>query len=74
MLLRLAAHWFPNTRFGLVSGLGLLFGNLGALFAQVPLRLAVEAFGWRGTAIGSGGIILAIGILAWIGSARRPES
>jgi len=49
--LRLAAHWFPNTRFGMVSGLGLLFGNLGALFAQVPLRLAVEHFGWRGTAI-----------------------
>lgn len=64
--LRLAAHWFPNTRFGMVSGLGLLFGNLGALFAQVPLRLAVEHFGWRGTAIGSAALIFALGILAWI--------
>jgi sugar phosphate permease len=63
--LRLAAHWFPNTRFGMVSGLGLLFGNLGALFAQVPLRIAVEHFGWRGTAIGSSAIIFALGILAW---------
>lgn len=63
--LRLAAHWFPSTRFGMVSGLGLLFGNLGALFAQVPLRIAVEHVGWRGTAIGSAAMICALGILAW---------
>ena len=66
VILRLAAHWFPNRRFSMVSGLGLFFGNLGALFAQVPLRLAVEYFGWRGTALGSAGVILGIGILAWI--------
>jgi sugar phosphate permease len=66
VVLRLAAHWFPNNRFGAVSGLGLLFGNLGALFAQVPLRVAVEYFGWRGTAIGSAGLIFALGIVAWV--------
>src|SRR5580698_11653720 len=66
VVLRLAAHWFPARRFAMVSGLGLFFGNLGALFAQVPLRLAMEYFGWRGTALGSAGIILGIGILAWI--------
>jgi sugar phosphate permease len=66
VVLRLAAHWFPERKFGTVSGLGLLFGNLGALFAQVPLRLAVEYFGWRGTALGSAGIIFGLGILAWI--------
>ena len=64
--LRLAAHWFPENRFGMVSGLGLLFGNLGALFAQVPLRIAVEHFGWRGTAIGSAAAIFGLGVLAWI--------
>jgi sugar phosphate permease len=64
--LRLAAHWFPQNRFGMVSGLGLLFGNLGALFAQVPLRVAVEHFGWRGTAIGSAAMIFGLGVLAWI--------
>jgi sugar phosphate permease len=66
VVLRLAAHWFPKRQFGMVSGLGLLFGNLGALFAQVPLRLAVEHFGWRGTAVGSSAIILALGVAAWI--------
>ena len=66
VVLRLAAHWFPKSQFGMISGLGLLFGNLGALFAQVPLRLAVEHFGWRGTALGSSAIILALGVAAWI--------
>lgn len=66
VVLRLAAHWFPKQRFGMISGLGLLFGNLGALVAQVPLRIAVEHIGWRATIAGSGLIILGIGILAWI--------
>lgn len=66
VVLRLAAHWFPHRQFGMVSGLGLFFGNLGALFAQVPLRLGVEYFGWRGTALGSAAAILTVGILAWV--------
>src|SRR5580704_15709679 len=66
VVLRLAAHWFPNRRFGMLSGLGLFAGNLGALFAQVPLRLGVEYFGWRGTAMASSALILAIGIAAWL--------
>jgi sugar phosphate permease len=66
VVLRLAAHWFPNRRFGMLSGLGLCFGNLGALFAQVPLRIAVEYLGWRATAVGSVALILGIGIVAWI--------
>jgi sugar phosphate permease len=73
VILRLAAHWFPNRKFAMVSGLGLFFGNLGALFAQVPLRLGVEYFGWRGTAIASSAMILGIGILAWIIVRDDPE-
>lgn len=66
VVLRLASHWFPDRRFATLSGLALFFGNLGALFAQVPLRLGVEYFGWRGTAMASAGLILCIGLLAWI--------
>jgi MFS family permease len=62
--LKLATHWFPASRFATLSGLGLLVGNLGALFAQVPLRLLVEAFGWRAVALGSAMFMLGTGILA----------
>jgi len=63
--LKLATHWFPKRRFAMLSGLGLMMGNLGALFAQVPLRLLVEAYGWRAVAAGSAACVLAIGAAAW---------
>jgi sugar phosphate permease len=63
--LKLATHWFPAQRFATMSGLGLLVGNLGALAAQVPLRLLVEHFGWRSVLVASGGVVLAIGAVAW---------
>lgn len=66
VLLKLATHWFPSHRFAMLTGLGLAIGNIGALFAQVPLRLGVEAFGWRPVAIGSAAIVLGITVLAWM--------
>jgi len=65
VLLKLATHWFPARRFAMLSGLGLLFGNLGALGAQVPLRLAIEHFGWRAVVLGSAVAILVVCGLAW---------
>ena len=64
-LLTLATHWFPARRFAMLSGLGLLFGNLGALFAQVPLRLAIQHFGWRPVVVVSAIVVLSIGVLAF---------
>ncbi len=65
-------HWFPRERFAMLSGLGLMMGNVGALVAQVPLRLAVEQVGWRLVALGSAGIVLAIGAAAWAVVADDP--
>jgi sugar phosphate permease len=63
--LKLATHWFPPRRFAMVSGLGLFMGNMGALVAQVPLRLAVEHFGWRAVVVTSGAVVVLIAALAW---------
>jgi MFS family permease len=65
VLLKLATHWFPARRFAMLSGLGLFFGNLGALVAQVPLRLLIEHFGWRGVVLGSAVVILGVWALVW---------
>ncbi len=65
VLLKLVTHWFPGRRFAMLSGLGLFFGNVGALVAQVPLRLLIDRFGWRPVVLGSSGIILAVGLLAF---------
>jgi MFS family permease len=66
VILKLATHWFPSRRFAMISGLGLLIGNIGALTAQVPLRLMVENFNWRTVVSSSGVIILLIAVLAWL--------
>jgi nitrate/nitrite transporter NarK len=49
----------------MLTGLGLCFGNLGALVAQVPLRLLIEQFGWREVVMASASVILVVGLLAW---------
>jgi len=71
--LKLATHWFPRRRFAMLSGLGLMMGNIGALFAQVPLRLLVEHVGWRAVAFGSAACVMAIGTAAWLLVADDPS-
>jgi MFS family permease len=66
VLLKLATHWFPARRFAMLAGLGLLFGNLGALTAQVPLRIAIQHFGWRPVIFVSAGAVLCVGLLAML--------
>ena len=46
-MLKLASHWFTPRQFTLASGMALFVGIVGGVFAGVPLRLLVEAFGWR---------------------------
>jgi sugar phosphate permease len=70
--LKLATHWFAPQRFAMVTGVGLLMGNVGALFAQVPLRLLVEQFGWRAVVLGSALVLLAVGAAAWALVANDP--
>ncbi len=64
VLLKLATHWFPARKFAMLSGLGLFFGNIGALTAQVPLRIAIQHFGWRAVVFASAGVVLTVGLLA----------
>jgi sugar phosphate permease len=71
--LKLSTHWFPRERFAMLSGIGLMMGNVGALVAQVPLRMAVEQFGWRAVAVGSAAVVIAVGAAAWALVANDPR-
>ena len=63
-MLKLSSHWIDARRFALVSGLLLMTGLIGGVFAGVPLRLAVDAIGWRqvmaGFALCTGALALAL--------------
>lgn len=63
--LKLASHWFHPRQFSLASGLLLLTGILGAVFAGVPLRLLVDRVGWRPVMFASAAATALVGAAIW---------
>jgi sugar phosphate permease len=64
-MLKLASHWFAPSRFAMLSGLALCTGVLGAVSAGVPLRLLVDAFGWRGVLAVSAALTAVLAVAIW---------
>ena len=65
-MLKLAGHWFAPTRFAMLSGLALACGILGAVSAGVPLRLLVDAFGWRNVLSFSAAVTGLLAVVIWL--------
>lgn len=65
-MLKLASHWMPARQFAFVSGVALVVGVTGATLAGAPLRVAVEAFGWRAVMGVASGITAAIALGIWL--------
>ncbi|NTV94497.1 MAG: MFS transporter [Thiobacillus sp.] len=72
-LMRSNAVWFSERRYGLVSGLTLFLGNLGAILAAGPLAALLGWYSWRAVfvAAGVGSVVLALATLLWV--RNRPE-
>ncbi|HCX87258.1 MAG TPA: MFS transporter, partial [Gammaproteobacteria bacterium] len=64
--LKLVTHWLPPERFSLATGLLLVAGMTGAVFAGVPLHLASEAFGWRIVTLVVSAVGLALAVAVWL--------
>ena len=64
--LQLANNWFPPRLYGMVAGMALFVGIIGAVCAGPPLRLGVNAFGWRPTILVSGLVTVAIAVAIWM--------
>jgi sugar phosphate permease len=65
-MLKLASHWFAPRQFALVTGMALLTGIVGAVFAGAPLRLAVDRFGWRPVMLASALVTFALAAAIWL--------
>jgi sugar phosphate permease len=65
--------WFSERNYGLISGLTLLFGNVGAISSAAPLAALLEFYTWRTVfvALGVGTIALAMVTLLLV--RNRPE-
>ena len=66
-VLKIAAVWFPPSRFGTLSAVSATVGVLGSLTSAAPLAALVSAVGWRGgfTVIGVGTLVAAAAC-AWL--------
>ncbi len=65
-MLKLAAHWFAPRYFALTGGVALFAGIVGAVLAGVPLRLLVDAFGWRPVSLAAAAATAAVAAAIWI--------
>lgn len=65
-MLKLASHWMPARQFALASAAALAVGVFGAVTAGAPLRLLVDAFGWRSIMWASAAVTLLIGVVSWL--------
>jgi MFS family permease len=65
-LLQLSNNWFPPRTYSLAAGMALFVGIIGATCAGPPLRLMVEAYGWRSTILASSLVTFAIAAAIWL--------
>ncbi|WP_022668763.1 MFS transporter [Desulfospira joergensenii] len=65
--------WFHERVFGLMSGLTLLFGNLGSVLAAGPLSSLLTFFEWRMVFMGIGCLSLGLAFLGFLMVRNRPE-
>ena len=65
-MLKLASHWMPARQFALTSGVALAVGVFGAVIAGAPLRILVDAFGWRNVMWCTAGVTLLLAAVTWL--------
>ncbi len=65
-MLKLASHWMAARQFAFASGMALFVGVMGATLAGAPLRLAVDAFGWRGVMVASAAATALVALAIWL--------
>lgn len=64
-MLKLVTHWMPARRFAFASGVAMVVGVIGATIAGAPLRMGVDAFGWRAVMVGAAAVTAIAAIAIW---------
>lgn len=65
-MLKLASHWMPSRQFAFTGGVALFTGVVGATLAGAPLRIAVDAFGWREVMVASAVVTAGAAVAIWL--------
>ena len=72
-LMRANTVWWSESRYGFISGLTIVLGNVGAVLAAGPLALLLAIASWRSVFVGIGVFSLAIAALTFAFVRNRPE-
>lgn len=64
-MMKLATRWFAPRQFAMATGMALFVGIVGGVTAGVPLRMLVEAFGWRPVMAAAAGLTGILAIFIW---------
>jgi nitrate/nitrite transporter NarK len=72
-MLKLASHWMPSRQFALASGVALFVGVVGATLAGAPLRLLVDALGWRNVMVASAAVTALVAVAIWLVARDDPS-
>lgn len=65
--------WFSDRHYGVISGLTLLLGNLGAISSAGPLAVVLKTHSWRSVFVVLGGVTIALAVFTFMLVRNRPE-
>lgn len=65
--------WFSERRYGFISGLSILLGNLGSVLAAAPLAAVLVLYSWRSVFVVMGLVSIGLAVLSAVVVRNRPE-
>lgn len=72
-LMRANTVWWSEARYGMVSGLVIILGNIGAILAAGPLAVLLKLTSWRTVFVVIGAVSLVIALLTFVFVRNRPQ-
>lgn len=72
-LMKANTVWFSPQRYGMISGLTLMLGNIGSILAAGPLAALLLWLSWRNVFVGAGVFSIVLALLTFLFVRNRPE-
>ena len=72
-LMKSNSVWFSERKYGFISGLTVLLGNVGSVMAAGPLAVVLNVYTWRSVFVVIGFISIGLALFSWLVVRNRPE-
>lgn len=72
-LMKSNSVWFSERKYGFISGLTVLLGNVGSILAAGPLAAVLDVYSWRSVFVAIGFISIGLALVSWLVVRNRPE-